>query len=245
MIATPPPIPSIASLRHYPLAATLLLASLFPPAGLAAAEAGHLPVPPSLLLEALPREIEGWALIESRAGTDFGAVWLESFAVRRFRPVRRGQEAAAPENSLVTLSILDTAAHPGSEVETFSGFAPAQEADAVRIFALFEGRPALMPRDRATSPLEIQLLVAERFLVTLRIEGTPGAKPAEWLQTIDFAKLEQIRPGPRVPLPTEFSAIRLDELSDQPDSGRTVILGAGPAPEEDETASESRGEGGN
>lgn len=205
--------------------ASLLLAcsSLF--AWLPAEETGHLPVSPKLLLEALPRTVENWTLRESRGGSDLGAVWLESFALRRFEPSPPSEAPDAPGKARVTLSVLDTAAHPGSEAESFSDFAHGKAVGENWLFVRVDGRPALVPRSRDKIPDEMRVFVADRFLVTLRLEGGSAGTLRFWLKQVDFERLEKIPQGPLVPLPAGFSAVLYDELSGKGISDQGITLG--------------------
>lgn len=192
---------------------------------LPAQESGHMPVSPRILLEALPRSVDNWTLRESRGGSDLGAVWLESYAVRRFEPSGRPGGSGSPGGKFVTLSVLDTAAHPGSDLEIFAGFAPGKAAGEEWVFVRVDGRPALVPRSGETMPNEMRVLVAGRFLVTLRMEGGVAGGMRFWLEQLDFERLERIPIGPLVPLPSGFSAIDIDELSGKSESDQTVSIG--------------------
>jgi hypothetical protein len=135
--------------------------------------------------------------------------------------------------------VLDTAAHPGSEVESFADFAPGKTAGENWLFLHIDGRPALVSPAAGGMPEEMRVLVADRFLVTLRLEGVLAGRMRFWFNQVDFKRLEMIPRGPLVPLPAGFSAVIFDELSGKeiPDRGVAVgksLTGEGitdPAPE--------------
>ena len=183
-----------------------------------AKESGMLPVQPQALFAALPGKMDNWKLTRSVAEGRYSD-WLESRVVREFErqlPAKPGEPP--PPLSTTRISITDTARNANS-ISIFEDFTPGEEEGFERKF--LDGDPAYII-DAEESELEIEMLVAGRFLVRIVSENQPEDYFEEWLKRLNRKKLRSIPETAVVELPETILISHIDQLD--PTKNRAYYL---------------------
>lgn len=188
---------------------------------------GKRPLPPHALITKLPDPPESWKTIRSTAETRFGD-WLETYTVRVFEKTSEPPDQGPPRRT--TISILDTAAFPGSTA-MFDDFQPGEDENYKK--QVIKNHPAfLIPLGEDEH--ETILLVGGRFLVTIFVENQPERMQKKWLEIMDLSELEEVPEGESINLPETIQMVEIDQLNPKRNRVYSLAISSDTEPGEDE-----------
>ena len=185
-------------------------------------EEGMKPVNPQLLWKAMPGHLEEWKMLKSTGEMGLGS-WLRSKAIREYErkesPPAAGQPKLAPAPPMWTrILITDTGKHPEPLVafKNFSTETPVayDGIEKVRI----QSWPTVIKTYR-DGLIVANMMVAERFLVELRLKNQPQQNLRDWCRHLDFSVLTKIPDTEVIPLPPEVLMIKFDQMNPKKNKG--------------------------
>jgi hypothetical protein len=209
-------------MKLYPLSLGLLLL-LGPVAPRTRADAPpSLPASPTDLLQVLPQAPDRWTMTQSQAKTVL-AGWLQTRAVRVFLPPPPVD--GTPAKGSVEIAVLDTGGFRQS-LGDFADFKPGKNGPIERL--LIAGYPALQIPDLQGNP-RVQILLASRYIVEVKIIGLPAEKIESWLRALHFDTLPRQASADGSALPSVVSLSSIDELHPERNRTYSVSISSPPA----------------
>lgn len=178
-----------------------------------------IPMHPKSLLGILPKSPDGWKLKQSEGRTVYGG-WLYSMAARKYE---RPADDATPLPAVTQLSIRDTVRHPASlAIFRARSEAPGSGGN-IRRFKVDDYPAVALLSSGDEKKWSLRILVNERFVIEVRLEGQPEADAEKWLKMCNLAALKRA-PEKRAGKPLEVvEIVQIDEL--KPARSRSYRMG--------------------
>lgn len=181
-----------------------------------------LPIAPAELLRLLPAPPAGWKMTTSMA-TNQVSSWLITMAQRQFessQPAAGGPQNGQP--SRTTILLVDTG-FDASVAGAFADFRPTASVGLTKFVYL--NCPAIR-RQSSSSTDSIQLLIANRFLLTVEVENQQKDAVLGWIQRVPLDRYRIPSGGVLSNLPPTVVIKTVDELNPTNNSESTTTIGA-------------------
>ena len=172
---------------------------------------GMMPVSPDLLFRALPKNVEGWKLKQSKGQLGIG-IWVESEVLREFERVPRENDEKQEKPASTKITIKDTAKTKGGELDFFTDFKPGKFPAEGYEDLYLGGVPAILIKHE-NKELEAQFLIKDRFVLIIVMRDQLSRNLKTWFDKIKLSTLLAIPDEPKTYLPNDFTVIEIDELN--------------------------------
>lgn len=166
------------------------------------------PADPKVLLQVLPKQIEGLALQTSVGELSLDA-WLKSHATRVFSGTKILHDK--PVNFEVTIELTDSALNPQTLGE-FRDFRPITVENYEKKWIANQPASVLKSEDHQ---IQVRVLLLNRYIVNFSLPKDELGREEEWLKRIDINKLGSLKTEKYKEYPRVVLLSYVDELNVQ------------------------------